>query len=458
MKSNGVIPSLLVLAAGVVVGGLLAGAPLALLAFGVFGLVVVAARKPFWLLSLVVLSELLLPGLGRLYSVTIANVTMNGSVLIDALILGFAILLLVHTRRPVIYRESWPLLGLALAATVSTLIAKDPLLALKGVLKLYSFLVVYSLARSVGSKSDGWTRTLRLVAAVSAAVFTLGFIEYALGYNIISGAQISSVVFSSDFQAIGEFSRIRSTFTHPNQYGLAASIIALICVGEWRTQRSRLFGIVAIAAFFSVILSFSRIAWIGAACGGALMLFFALRGRRLLVTALAAVTAVPVAWWMGSLLIQRATLDSSALLRLRIIDAELQLFKSSPIFGVGYDGFYAQSPSLFGFPLEAHGDYLRLLAETGVVGLLFFAAWLLFPVFSLTRRGLLERDEDLSARSFALAACFLSAAIFALTDNATQGLGLLVLFWGLYDGWRSADHLRRPSQRNGANVNVGQAS
>lgn len=94
--------------------------------------------------------------------------------------------------------------------------------------------------------------------------------------------------------------------------------------------------------------------------------------------------------------------DYSLWRRTNYVKVAVNMFESSPIFGVGPGNFillhamaeYQTEPSLIGVPRQPHNAYLRVTTETGLVGLTFFLGMLstaLFAALSAYRRNGPER-------------------------------------------------------------------
>ena len=63
-----------------------------------------------------------------------------------------------------------------------------------------------------------------------------------------------------------------------------------------------------------------------------------------------------------------ATIDAEALGRLAVFAYAIELFQKSPVIGIGYGSFRYYSANILPDALDTHNLYLKLLAETGIVG------------------------------------------------------------------------------------------
>ena len=121
-------PMIAVLSGAVIIGVLLAFSPLA--AFGVAAAVVVVVfgRTPERVLALAIASEMLFTGIGKVYQVSLGPVSLNGSVVFDALVIGLGLLVLAATL-PALTLVGWE--GVPGAWTLLVLLAAVALVQLR---------------------------------------------------------------------------------------------------------------------------------------------------------------------------------------------------------------------------------------------------------------------------------------------------------------------------------------
>jgi putative inorganic carbon (HCO3(-)) transporter len=213
--------------------------------------------------------------------------------------------------------------------------------------------------------------------------------------------------------------------------------LALALALEVRGVAKLILGAVALLVGSQVVLSLTRGAWFGLA--GATVLMVVVSGRRLrrpanallLLIGLCAATALFVGTGSTRVLEKTSKLITdteyvSNLERLNRWYAGWNMFRSDPLTGVGF-GAYSDSYLKFRrFPLEteqsekrmgAHSEYLRVLAETGLVG--FLAAGVVFLVLARTVWRVLRRARDPVLRGVAvgLTAGLVTYLIHAFVNN-----------------------------------------
>jgi len=129
---------------------------------------------------------------------------------------------------------------------------------------------------------------------------------------------------------------------------------------------------------------------------------------------------------------QETGFDQSAETRLTLWDDAMQLFRDNPLFGTGFNT-YAYMHRIREYQ-DTHNYYLKVLVETGVIGLLLFLGllWKLFSAgFGLYRR---SSDGLLAAVGLGLAGWVVAAAVancFGDRWNYPQVSGYMWIIAGL---------------------------
>lgn len=129
-------------------------------------------------------------------------------------------------------------------------------------------------------------------------------------------------------------------------------------------------------------------------------------------------------------------LDPSSEARLTLSYFGFDLFKESPIFGVGYNVYIYLSSEVdkFGRPRDAHDNYIKILSELGLIG---FLLYLLLYYFAFKSGWQLYRASDdnfLKGLGFGFATCVITNMVLNTThDNWSylNSMGYYWVFWGL---------------------------
>jgi O-antigen ligase len=234
-------------------------------------------------------------------------------------------------------------------------------------------------------------------------------------------------------------------FQNPNEFACFTLLPLGLCVAIARSNFSKSVRWAAAAGVLvltvTIFLTQSRAGLIGLATFGLMVL--ATERRRFRVIAVGAVltgvvlfTAPPEVWKrLGGLsklssaeTIGEADPEGSAAARFAIMRVAWAVFKEHPVTGVGF-GVYEEAhadymrhtvdrslPATVEGPRDTHNAYLRVLAESGVVGLALFLAWL-FQTFAYLVRAVRRvrlRDETHTRQLQVLTACWAGYWVAAL--------------------------------------------
>lgn len=213
--------------------------------------------------------------------------------------------------------------------------------------------------------------------------------------------------------------------------GTTLATAAILLMGIWTVADRPRVRVLAAAGLLVVVtaleLTWSRGAWIGALAGGAVMVALAPRRRAslavlVLVTLLLATAAIgPGRASLGRRLETIPSVGSN-LDRVSLWTGALRAFRAHPILGTGYGTFPRVWPRYraddrVDVP-TAHNLYLNFAAETGLVGLAAFLAFVAAALGGLWRRVTATRGD---ARTDGLwAACF-AAVVAMLVHQLVDG-------------------------------------
>jgi len=190
----------------------------------------------------------------------------------------------------------------------------------------------------------------------------------------------------------------------------------LVALASGEKTRLRKLGYIGLAVFSALCLmySLSREGYLALLVG---CLFLGLAKERKLLIGLAIfactwTSLVPGAVKQRVLMTydqSEGKLDHSAQVRVDLWEEAQQIFESSPLIGVGFDT-YAYTEHVHNYK-DSHNIYVKILTETGIVGVLLFLCLLgkgFATGFRLFRRA---RDPFLSSLGLGLAAWVVCAAI-----------------------------------------------
>jgi putative inorganic carbon (hco3(-)) transporter len=365
----------------------------------------------------------------------LALVTRSG---LSLLILACGLLwLLIALRRPagaIGGINGW-ILAILAVALLATGFSPVPSAALKGLLKLASYLGVYALMHEVLRAAPRWWD--RIVAALLAGSLLTAVIGLRQLYE-----DTAALARWADPNSVAKGTvRIYSTLGNPNLlagYLLPILPLAVVVLLRWRRPLPRVFAATTLVmGATALVLTYSRAAWMGlVAATAVLAVLLALRSTRrwpplwrkvvpLAVLLGGGVLLAVLVWQVEPLRVRVLSLvagreDSSNNFRINVWLAALDMIQARPWLGIGpgNDAFNLIYP-LFQQPrfnaLSAYSIPLELAVEAGIPGLL---AGIGLVVASL-RRGvqLWRSDSPWALPAMGVLAVIAALGIQGLTDT-----------------------------------------
>ncbi len=183
----------------------------------------------------------------------------------------------------------------------------------------------------------------------------------------------------------------------PNQVsavlGLGALLALLLGINYIEDVKGRIliFGI-STWLFIQSILTFSRGGPLNFILSALVLFWYLIRDRKTRLRVISGISIVLIAFMLFLPKLERLTqgkleerfTNLNPTGRGQIVLAELKLFKSHPLFGVGPGVGIAERSSILGYFIASHTEYTRLLAEHGLWGL--FALTILLYLFYIPIR------------------------------------------------------------------------
>jgi len=264
-------------------------------------------------------------------------------------------------------------------------------------------------------------RAIRTKRQIVTIVFLCGLTSMAVDYSYLKSS------FGRDFTHYSEETRDAGPLGYAGENGLAsylveatAFVLPLIVVRK--NPRLRLFALTAAGAnTVCLLFSYSREAYLALAV---ILCFLAVvRVRALFIPILLLVLGwqaiLPVAvreriamTYTRSDPGMEAALDASAQERVMLWSDAMDLFRQNPVFGTGFLT-YAEL-SRVGSYKDTHNFYLKMLVETGLLGLCLFMLQLLLLLREGMRLFTRARDSLLSLIGLGYAAMIVAATIVNL--------------------------------------------
>jgi len=302
---------------------------------------------------------------------------------------------------------------------------------------------------------------LRRLVAMAGCVAVLGIVQFATGRSFVDVLAIPGLSPNNDLASIynrNGFARVAGTSTHPIEFGVTLTMVLPLALhyafnDTRRTRLRRWWPVAAIA--IAVPVTMSRSAIIGVAVVLAVLLPTWDRATRrkayVAVVGLLLVVYLAVPGLLGTMLrlFTGISGDNSAQSRTDSYSFAWQFVERAPVFGRGFSTFLPMYRIL-------DNQYLGLLIETGVVGVLAFLLLLVTGIRVAVK--LRRATEDVAVRSLlrSLVACIGSAACSVATFDAfgfAQVTGLLFLALGCVSALRRLQ-LRPAEEPEGLLVGV----
>lgn len=355
-----------------------------------------------------------------------------GKSLVYIMLLGVALGLL-RQRRSIFPKTPWTLLlGVYVVFTFASLCL--------GSLYLGSPMPWWADDRRLADWADYMTMPLTFLL-VAAAVTNVRQIKILVLLMCLSGFMLDrsfwNTVSGHDFSTYSEDLREGGTMGYAGANGLAtfeAQLSAfLVALGATDRVRLRRYGYFALAGFCVVCLLYSLSRGGYAACLAGFLFLGVVKFRKLLV-----LLAVFAATWtsvvpqavvtrVGMTYDESGRLDHSAETRVTLWEDAVGLLQTSPLIGTGFDTY--RYMKRVGNYEDTHNIYLKILVETGVVGLILFVCILgtsFWRGFVLFRR---SSDPMSSGLGLGLAAWVICAAVASAFGDRWTYLQIQGWFW-----------------------------
>lgn len=187
-------------------------------------------------------------------------------------------------------------------------------------------------------------------------------------------------------------------------------------------QASCLFG--GLTLLLVLMLSQSRTSWVSAGLTAFVLLAWRYRVARLAGIA-AGASILFSAWWMGV----HVFTDDRSLIWSKALDR----IAAHPLVGVGLGSFRQIVQSMNGnqpiITPHAHNTFLQVALDSGIPGLIAYAALLILATFMTWQVAAQSSDAGLRSLGIGLWASLLAVHLFGITDAIALGAKIGLFFW-----------------------------
>jgi O-antigen ligase len=343
-----------------------------------------------------------------------------------------------------------PAVGLLLVASLSLFTLADPAYA-KDSFRLYRWAIVlpvlfYFMLADVIRSRRGLLRLADFFVVGAVIVSLVGLWQFAQDTNVL------------DVQGV---SRIKSVYQHPNNLALYlgrvapfVGCMALFLPWGWRKG---LYGLATLPLGATLLLTFSRGAWVAVVLAMVVGIFAAVRWggvtlgvwgrlhRRVRIGVIVAIAAILVvaAVVVVPTLPQRILTAQSLSMRVLHWKSALKMIRDHPVTGVGIDQFSNQfqrpdykyrerEQDRELYTAHPHNFVLDYWVSLGIMGV-FVLVWLLWRYFrvAVTRVKQMAQEGDPVGRALALGllASMVVFLVHGMVDNSYFLMDLASIFW-----------------------------
>lgn len=277
---------------------------------------------------------------------------------------------------PAALRAALPSFVYLALVTLSLAVAADTLLALYEIVLLAQVLLLFFyLLNHVRSRDDlMFVVTILLVGLVAQSLISMGL--KVLGEDLQIGPVLADI----------DGGRVNGTFGSPNALGGYLSLLMplglSLMVANVGSFHRRLGGIGLTLGSMTLVLTFSRGAWIGFAISTGLVVVVAWQRRWLrgaMAAAMAAAVLVFLIAFQDEILLRLGEYNNAAAQsRLPLMELASAMIRDRPLLGVGANNFAAQLDPYVTVEYSkswistVHNKYLLVWAETGILALMAF--------------------------------------------------------------------------------------
>ncbi len=289
---------------------------------------------------------------------------------------------------------------------LSTLLSKNQSAGLVGLAVFSLQVILYIIIRRRITDRQQNLNIMRYVLMASLIVSVVGIFQYYFSH--MSPEWLDKHLYNKIPN------RAFSTLYNPNVLGSYLIIIISLASAGFRCTTQAwskiVTPVVLVAAYFCMVLTYSRGAWLGLAVS--ILIILTLSKEKPYILSIIGVTLILTLPEMDAVLSRMdpgiLSDDSSNTYRHYLWSTAVNIFKENPVLGAGLGsyGFYLPSHSTAAGYLvsHAHNIYLQILAETGLVGFIAFFGYILgtmYISFKLYRYSSCQQTRSLALGTMA---------------------------------------------------------
>ncbi len=234
-----------------------------------------------------------------------------------------------------------------------------------------------------------------------------------------------------------DISRVRGTLGAPNQYGAYIILIMPLAISFYITTKKRIekikYTVILLVTMAGLFFSLSRSSWFGLIGSLIVILSILYKQKQLSPKLLKGILGVAVlltvfaiVFW--DIIVLRFETGEKGQYRMIMIELAFPIIMSHPIFGVGLFNYQYHSFSSFEFWHPVHNTILRVAAEYGIPGLIFFISFVVL-IFKESFRNLRLKDQYMRTVAMGIIAGYTAFAIAVQFGPEYQHYRQKTIFW-----------------------------
>jgi len=387
-------------------------------------------KKPDWFLYFFAFSRISLDALKLVYFEDI-KIGMHWSLSLDGIINGIFILCAIIYLFKEKEIKIWELPGIKpffifiLICLISLFYSLDKILGLRHLIHYLTYFLIYILgAHILNTKEKNYKM---IIAILLSCLIPIGLGLY------------QAITLKGNYETFN-FMRISATAYHPNPYAfylvtiLIFIFIMYLYTNSWK-KKIYLF-LLTIPISISLVLTYSRIGWLAGILGWFIFFLFSKGKNRYKIFLLFfIITVIGIVYFKTRIAYRFARLLSLGLdtlgWRIMVWTINFKEFLKNPITGYGIGSAEIIAQKRLGDMVAPHNDYLRLMIELGLAGLIIF----LTIIFSLIRFFLCKYKTNFKEKEKILAlgmlVLILDSSVISILCNLHHYDYVYIYFWFL---------------------------
>lgn len=307
-----------------------------------------------------------------------------------------------------------------IASSLSFYNSSNRFISFADLIRLISLWTVFNYAYLFYSQKKQLERLVGIILVSAIIPLTFGFYQ---------------LIFQKGQEHFLGFNRIFGTFQHPNIFAQYLMLIFFVCLAFFNSKsrniKNRAFSLICFSSIIILLIfTFTRSVLLSFVFS--IICFFFVRStlhqklKTLFFVLFSALIAIPILSYRFLDLFQaEGGRKNSLLWRLDLWQSTIEYVKDHPVVGRGLAMYEYQ------IGVMAHNDYLRILYETGIFGLVSYVCLLVFlllKAFNLARN---SKDYDSFIKAKVVFSCLIALFIVSSVDNLARTTVVLVYYFSI---------------------------